>query len=418
MKDTSTETRDDRSASIMPISHEFIVGTFNTNPKPDTTFTPSIYTLSFTAPDKLTIVSRSEATSAHSWLHLTPADPENPSRPRNLYATAWSEPATVVAYSVPNTTTFNLLGAAPINSRSGYVTATSKALYTAGGATGEVFALDPETGGFLSPSKNPSATTNGHTAPAPIQNLSFVDTSGQKDDGSVLDFGGLRHGAHSADLSPNERALYIADIGRNCIWTYAVDPTSGELTLGEKHISPRKNDGPRHVWPHPNGKYVYCLQEHTSMVDVFSCDESGTKLKHEQGVRIIPADKHEGKYWADEVRTSLSHGDKPRYMYASTRGLEAGTKGYVAVYGLTEEGRIVEGVGENGLLDMWETPTSGGWANAVQPGPTVDGVEYVALTDSEEGLVMVLGFNGKQVTDAGRVKLEDGVAGAATAVWF
>ena len=105
-------------------------------------------------------------------------------------------------------------------------------------------------------------------------------------------------------------------------------------------------------------------------------------------------------------------------MYASTRGLEAGAKGYVAVYGLTEEGRIDEGLGENGLLDMWETPTSGGWANAVQPGPTIDGVEYVALTDSEEGLVVVLGFDGKQVTDAGRVKLEDGIAGAATAVWF
>ncbi len=402
----------------MPNSYPFIVGTFNTNPKPDTTFQPSLYTLSFTPPNTLTVVARSDATSAHSWLHLTPPNPSNPSEPRNLYATAWSEPPTVVAYSVPNPTTFDLLGSAPINSRSGYVTATSKALYTAGGATGEVFALDPETGGFLSASNDLSATTNGHTAPLPLQNLSFVDTTGQKDDGSVLDFGGLRHGAHSADLSKNERALYIADIGRNCIWTYSVSPSDGSLTLGEKHISPREGDGPRHVWPHPSGKYVYCLQEHTSMADVFSCDESGTKLQHQQGVRIIPEDKYEKEYWADEVRTSLSNGGQPKYLYASTRGLEAGTKGYVAVFALTDEGRIDEKMGKGGLLDMWETPTSGGWANAVQPGPTVEGVEYVALTDSDEGLVMVLRWDGRKVKEVGRVKLEGGSVGAATAVWF
>jgi len=153
------------------------------------------------------------------------------------------------------------------------------------------------------------------------------------------------------------------------------------------------------------------------MVDVFSCDESGTKLKHEQGVRIIPADKKETDYWADEVRTSFSHGDAPKYLYASTRGLEQGTKGYVAVFGLTAEGNVDEMAGEKGLLDMWETPTSGGWANAVQPGPTVGGIEYLALTDSEEGLVMVLGWDGKKLKEAARVRFEEG-AGAATAVWF
>jgi carboxy-cis,cis-muconate cyclase len=153
------------------------------------------------------------------------------------------------------------------------------------------------------------------------------------------------------------------------------------------------------------------------MVDVFSCDPTGVKLKHEHGVKIIPAEKNETNYWADEVRTSFSNGDSPKYLYASTRGLENGTKGYVAVFALTEDGMINGKLGDNGLLDMFETPTSGGWANAVQPGPTVDGVEYIALTDSEDGLVMVLSWDGKKVKEVGRVKL-DGDLGAATAVWY
>ena len=336
----------------------------------------------------------------------------------------------MVAYAVDSPTSIRLLNTAPTRSRSGYVAASDVALYSTGGATGEVYSLDTKTGAIVSPAQQsngagPSDGTSTATV-KPLQDLSFVDTSAsQRDDGSVMDFGGLRHGAHSADLSPGEDTLYVADIGRNCIWTYSVSGADGSLKLDEKYISPRPNDGPRHVWPHPAGHIVYCLQEHTSMVDVFSTTkgEAGTRLQHLQGVRIIPSDEHEREFWADEVRTSLSDGAKPKYLYASTRGLEEGKKGYVAVYALDEDGRIdtssQSGADERyaGLLDMYTTPTSGGWANAVQPGPTIDGVEYLALTDSEEGFVFVLSWDGKKITEVARVHLGDG-EGAATTVWL
>jgi carboxy-cis,cis-muconate cyclase len=173
------------------------------------------------------------------------------------------------------------------------------------------------------------------------------------------------------------------------------------------------------------------------MVDVFASDKAGIHLTHVQGVRVIPADEHEGDYWADEVRTSLSNGDAPRYLYASTRGLKPGKKGFVAVYRLREDGTIDDDYtsprtassqtesrtnGDRddlyaGLLCMYETPTSGGWANAIQPGPTIDGVEYLALTDSEEGFVFVLTWDGSQIREVARTKLDPG-AGAATAVWL
>lgn len=434
-----------------PRSYDFFVGTFNS---------PHLYTLRFTPTTSsspratetnnsgsLKILQKSSVIGSHSWLHLHSTRRNGV---RNLYATAWTEPPSVVAYAVDSPTSIRLLNTAPTRSRSGYVAASDVALYSAGGATGEVYGLDPDTGAIAPPTSATNGTIiNGSSTPQPInplQELSFVDTSAsQRDDGTVMDFGGLRHGAHSADLSPDGQAMYIADIGRNCIWTYTVSPTDGSLTLGEKHISSRANDGPRHVWPHPSGRFVYCLQEHTSMVDVFSTDETGAHLQFVQGVKIIPPEEHEGDFWADEVRTSLSNGNAPKYLYASTRGLENGKKGYVAVYRLTEDGRIdtsasnsisrqqndaaVNGyaAGESngdenderyaGLLDMYTTPTSGGWANAVQPGPTVDGVEYLALTDSEDGLVFVLAWDGKKIAEAARVKLGEG-EGAATAVWL
>jgi carboxy-cis,cis-muconate cyclase len=411
----------------MPDSHNFIVGTFNT---------PHLYTLSFTPPSSLTILAKHSAVGSHSWLHL------NESR-TNLYATAWTEPPSVAAYKINDAAgkSISQISLAHTATRSGYVTATKTALFSAGGPSGEVFSLDPETGAIIQPSSatanptQPNGTNTSSSQIKPLQTLSFIDAEHKQNAGNaVLDFGGLRHGAHSTDLSPSEHALYVADIGRNCIWTYSVSPSNGTLTLGEKHISPRPDDGPRHVWPHPNGKVVYCLQEHTSIVDVFECDEAGVKLKWVQGRRIVPKELGKELFWADEVRTSLSDGGgRPKYLYASTRGLKEGvTRGWVAVYGLDERGNIVSEASEkvedskdehnqDGLLALWETPTSGGWANAVQPGPTVDGVEYLALTDSEKGYVMVLSWDGREMKEAARVKLQGGgdkVEGAATAVWL
>jgi len=85
------------------------------------------------------------------------------------------------------------LNSVPIPSRSGYVTASNKAVYSAAGPTGDVVLLDPSTGGLTE-----------H-----VQEVSFVDGGQWKDDGSVLDFGGLRHGAHGADLSPDGKALFV-----------------------------------------------------------------------------------------------------------------------------------------------------------------------------------------------------------------
>jgi len=147
------------------------------------------------------------------------------------------------------------------------------------------------------------------------------------------------------------------------------------------------------------------------MVDVFSVAADGTTLSHVQGVKIIPQNMDKKLFWADEVR--LSQGTQPQYLYASTRGLEKGTNGYVAVFKLDAQGTIAT----TEPLCMYETPTSGGWANAVEPGPCTDAVQYLALTDSEDCMVMVLSWDGKNIKEVARVKLDEG-AGAATAVWL
>lgn len=371
----------------------FLVGTFNT---------PGIYTLRFQAPATLTLIHTSPAIGSHSFLALSPSK-------SFLYATAWLEQPSVVSYVVNPNHAITLLNEKPVKSRSGYVAASASHLYSAGGGSGEVFSLE----------------TDGSIGKA-AQELSFVDTDlvgGQDNSGDAHGgFGGLRHGAHSIDLSPDGKSVFVADIGRNCIWTYSVSPALSEphLMFRSKHIPPRSHDGPRHTTPHPNGQLLYSLQEHSSMVDCFEIQAADATLRHLHGVKIIPADMDPKDYWADEVRVSASSDGKPKYLYASTRGLQPETRGYVAAFRLRADGTI-----EDEPLDIWETPTSGGIANAVEPAPirsTEDGsYEYMALTDSQEGWVFVLQFDGKHIEECARLKLEDdsgSLVQAATAVWL
>jgi carboxy-cis,cis-muconate cyclase len=362
----------------MPSKYNFLVGSFNTLQL----FLLQFDLSSINSPS-LTITHRFPATGFHSWLALSKDQ-------TRLYATVWADSPALASYKILESgTNIEEINSVNINDTSGYVSASMNAVYSVGGASGEVFSIDPVTGGF------------GQL----IQNLSFIDEEKVQRDSD------LRHGAHSVDLSPDEKSLYIADIGRNCIWTYVVNP-NGSLTFGEKHLSPRDDGGPRHTYPHPSGNYLYSLEEHSSMVDVYSV-ANGVFLTHLQSVKIIPAEENASKYWADEVRLSLSNSSSPPYLFASTRGLVNDTKGYVAVFALNSDGTFKNLT----PLDMWQTPTSGGIANAIQPGPVVDGKEYIALTDSQEGTVLVLSWDGKQIEEVARVSL-DNKAQAATAVWL
>ena len=162
------------------------------------------------------------------------------------------------------------------------------------------------------------------------------------------------------------------------------------------------------------------------MVDVYAIGDGGVSLTHLVGKKVIPEREDAAFYWADEVRTSLSGGDRPRYLSASTRGLESDKaktdkyrRGWVWAFKLREDGMVDDSAGgdEGGALQMFQTPPSGGWANAIAPGPSIAGVEYIALTDAEESQVMLLAWDGKQFEEAARARLDEG-AMVAMAVWL
>lgn len=176
-------------------THHLIVGTFRH---------PYLFTLEFSAghsSNALKIVSEHAATGGHSWLHLDKAN-------KVLYCTGWTQPPSLAAYSIQQTgnpkdpIALKLLNQACPKYLSGYVTSDKNALYSASGPQGDVFALNPTTGGFVSQKGQGAPDAESSPADGPVQSFSFLSPAEQEaiergeNIGNIMDFGGLRHGGH------------------------------------------------------------------------------------------------------------------------------------------------------------------------------------------------------------------------------
>ena len=178
------------------------------------------------------------------------------------------------------------------------------------------------------------------------------------------------------------------------------------------------------------------------MVDVFELvgEKGDRRLEWRQAGKILPDGYDAQDFWADEVRLSpAANGSYPEYLIASTRALKPETEGYVSIYKLDSSGLIDSPNASNAdftgcePLDTFQTPTSGGLANAGGPAPLLprskEGNEeecHFALTDSETGLLLVLRIAGKgdeaKIREIAKLQFEkvDGekVRQLATAVWL
>ncbi|BEJ15827.1 hypothetical protein CspHIS471_0504320 [Cutaneotrichosporon sp. HIS471] len=373
--------------AVAPTSYDILMGTFRS---------PYLYTITFDVlARKLNLRTINEASGGHNWLDVSPDG-------KTLYATVWGEPPKLTSYDIVHGgeyATTKVSRNVPSKFMSGYVCSNNKAMYSACGPQVDTFLVDD----------------NGTLLEQPaVQSFNLLHGQEKNKANGTMDFGGLRHGGHSADLSPDGTKLYVADIGRNCVWMYHVDRETGLLTEASKNIATRPHDGPRHAWPHPNGRIVYSLQEHSSYVDAFRLTDD-SKLEFIEGGCIIPDEKDHDKFWADEVRLS----PMADVVFGSTRGLEKGTLGYVTAWNLRPDGTFAS----TEATHRFQTRTSGGWANAIAVCPNLGpkGEVFMTLTDSEEGFVQMLAYTsdkGFEVVDELKLSTEQELVMCATTVWL
>jgi 6-phosphogluconolactonase len=121
--------------------------------------------------------------------------------------------------------------------------------------------------------------------------------------------------AHMIESDPVGRFVLHADLGQDRIYSWTLNLLTGKLSPNSTPFtSLPPGDGPRHFAFHPNGQWLYSLQEEASTLVLFDYDPTTGLLTQQQLISALPPG-FAGTNFASEVRVS-SDG---RFVMAANR---------------------------------------------------------------------------------------------------
>ena len=108
--------------------------------------------------------------------------------------------------------------------------------------------------------------------------------------GSFAFSGHDRTHAHMIQADPAGRYVLHVDLGLDRIFVWKFDAAKGVLSANNPAgVALPPGDGPRHVHFHPNGRWLYSVQEEASTVVLFDYDPDAGKLAARQTISTLPA---------------------------------------------------------------------------------------------------------------------------------
>ena len=121
--------------------------------------------------------------------------------------------------------------------------------------------------------------------------------------------------AHMIQADPSGNFVLWADLGLDEILVRRLDLEKGKLLPGDvPAIKLPAGDGPRHFVFHPNGRWLYSLQEEASTLAVFDYDAAAAKTALKQTLSTLPKE-FAGTNFTSEVLISPD----ARFLYAANR---------------------------------------------------------------------------------------------------
>jgi 6-phosphogluconolactonase len=121
--------------------------------------------------------------------------------------------------------------------------------------------------------------------------------------------------AHMIQADPSGRFVLAADLALDQIFIWKLDLATGKLSSNNPASAPLPaGDGPRHFAFHPNGRWLYSLQEESSTLVLFDYDATSGKLMAKQSISSLPKG-FAGTNFTSEVMVSPDG----KFVYAANR---------------------------------------------------------------------------------------------------
>ncbi len=133
--------------------------------------------------------------------------------------------------------------------------------------------------------------------------------------GSFAFSGHDRTHAHMIQADPAGRFVLHVDLGLDKLFVWKFDDQQGKLTPNEPHaISLPPGDGPRHFHFHPNGRWLYSIQEEGSTIVLFDYAAATGQLAARQTISTLPPG-FAGSNFCSEILVSADG----KFVYAGNR---------------------------------------------------------------------------------------------------
>ncbi|MGH9718817.1 MAG: lactonase family protein, partial [Bryobacteraceae bacterium] len=121
--------------------------------------------------------------------------------------------------------------------------------------------------------------------------------------------------AHMAMPDPTGRFILVNDLGLDRTFIYRLDRAEGRLVPTEAPGVALPGSGPRHLAFHPNGRFLFVINELANTVAVWSWDSESGGVSRLQTISTLP-DWYRGTNTTAQILVS---GDG-RFVYGSNRG--------------------------------------------------------------------------------------------------
>lgn len=120
---------------------------------------------------------------------------------------------------------------------------------------------------------------------------------------------------HRVTVSPNNKHLFVNDLGLDEIHVYHLDAATAKLTPQDPPAwKAEPGSGPRSLIFHPNGKWAYCVNEVGSSVNALSWNAAKGVFTTLQLISTVP-DSHEGPSAPSDVVMDKAG----RFIYVANR---------------------------------------------------------------------------------------------------
>jgi 6-phosphogluconolactonase len=141
--------------------------------------------------------------------------------------------------------------------------------------------------------------------------------------------------AHMIAADPQNRFVLATDLGQDRIYIYRFDASSGTLipSSDRPFVELPSGDGPRHFAFHPNGHWLYSIQEESSTIVYFALNSVNVSPSERQTISTLPPG-FTGSSFASEILVSPDG----RFVYAGNRLHDT-----IAVFAIGVDGRLTWG---------------------------------------------------------------------------